>query len=117
MDPQRDTPIKRFSSLWVGLFIVLSFGIAALIVGPILSNSEIEDEVLQAEYDIRLEIKKEIDKAQAEQLIYKEAGETAQVPPQAAFPLTSKQLLSGSAAATTQVVPGSETDIKQNSAQ
>jgi len=117
MDPQRDTPLKRFGALWIGLFIILSFGVAALVVAPFLNNSNVEDEVLQAEYDVRLETKAEIDKAQAEQLIYKESGDTAQVPPQQAFKFTSKQLLNQSATASTQVVPGSATDLKQNSAQ
>jgi len=107
MDPQRDTPIKRFSALWVGLFIALSFLIATMILGPFISNRDITDDVLQAEYDVRLEIKKEIDKAQAAQL---------KVKPEEAFSYTSKQLLNGKPAKTTQVVPGSKTDIKQNTA-
>jgi len=66
---------------------------------------------------VRLETKAEIDKAQAEQLVYKESGDTAQVPPEQAFSYTAKQLLKQGSAATQQVVPGSETDLKQNSAQ
>jgi len=113
MDPQRDTPLKRFGALWIGLFIALSFGIAALILSPFFSK-EMEDPALKEQYDVRLAIKEEIDKAQAEQLEYKESGDFAQVAPAQAFSYTAKQLLSEKQSKTDQIVPGSPTDLKKN---
>jgi len=113
MDPQRDTPLKRFGALWIGLFIILSFGLAALLLAPIFTK-DMEDPALQEEYDARLAIKEEVDKAQAEQLVYKENGENAQVEPKQAFPYTAKQLLKSKPAKSSQVVPGSPTDLKAN---
>jgi len=103
MDPLRDTPLKRFGALWIGLFIILSFGIATLFLAPAFMKP-VEDEALQAEYDTRLKVKADVDAAQAEQ-----------VAPKKAFDLTAKQLLSTPAAKTAIVVPGSPTDLKANS--
>ncbi len=108
MDPQRDTPLKRFSSLWIGLFILLSFGLGALVVAPWLNNSNVEDEALQSEYDVRLATKAEIDQGQSD-FLDAAAAKTA-------FSHTAKQLLGQNASATSQVVPGSATDLKANSA-
>jgi len=117
MDPHRDTPLKRFSALWIGLFIILSFGLGALVVAPLIGVDDRESEVLKAEYDVRLATKAEIDAAQNEQLTYRESGSNAQVPPRLAFAYTAKQLLGKKAAPSTQVVPGSPTDLKANSAE
>lgn len=114
MDPQRDTPLKRFGATWIGLFIVLSFGVASLILSPFF-NKEVENPILEKQYEVRRAIKSDVDAAQAEQLEYKESGAKAQVPPSMAFPYTAKQLLSVKAAKTDQVVPGSPTDLKANS--
>ena len=114
MDPLRDTPLKRFGALWIGLFIILSFGIATLLLAPSFMKPS-EDKALQSQYDARLQIKKEVDAAQAAQHEYKESGETAQVAPNEAFAFTAKQLLNTPAAKTKIVVPGSPTDLKANS--
>ena len=116
MDPQRDTPLKRFGAFWIGLFIILSFGIAAIALSPSYKK-EVTDPVLQAEYDVRLAIKAEVDAAQAAQFEFKQSGNKAQVAPENAYKYTGKQLLSEKASASTKVVPGSPTDIKANSAQ
>lgn len=113
MDPQRDTPLKRFGAFWIGLFIALSFVAAALVLFPFFGE-EAEDPILQAQYDVRLETKAEVDAAQAEQLVYKESGANAQVPPKKAFNYTVKQLLNVAPAKSNQVVPGSPTDLKAN---
>jgi len=105
MDPQRDTPIKRFSALWVGLFVALSFMVATIVLSKFVSNNDVQDEVLQSEYDVRLRVKAEVDKAQKAALT---------VDPKTAFGYTSKQLLEGKPTKTNQIVPGSPTDIKQN---
>lgn len=113
MDPKRDTTLKRFGALWIGLFIILSFGLATLLLSPFFTK-EVEDPALQAEYDARLAIKKEVDKSQASQLEYKENGENAQVAPKHAYGFTGKQLLQSKPAKSDQVVPGSSTDLKAN---
>ena len=111
MDPQRDTPLKRFGALWIGLFIILSFGIAGLFLAPLFTK-DLEDPVLQEQYDARLAVKAEVDKAQAEQFTFKQSGNNANVSPDLAFPFTAKQLLKNKAAKTDQVVPGSPTALK-----
>ena len=114
MDPQRDTPLKRFGALWIGLFIILSFAATAIIFAPLFTK-EVEDPVLQAEYDARLAIKADVDKAQAEQFSFKQSGNNANVSPELAYTYTAKQLLGQKAGKTDQVVPGSQTDLKANS--
>ncbi len=113
MDPLRDTPLKRFGAYWIGLFILFSFGIALLILSPIL-NKEKEDPILKAQYAKRLEIKAEVDAAQQSQLVFKQSGDNAQVAPEYAFDYTAKQLLDLSPMPTSIVVPGSETDLNNN---
>lgn len=113
MDPQRDTPLKRFGAFWIGLFIAFSFGVAALVLAPFFTQ-DLEDPALQEQYDARLAIKAEVDAAQAEQFAFKQNGNNAQVAPAKAFPFTAKQLLSSKAQKTEQVVPGSPTDLKAN---
>lgn len=115
MDPLRDTPLKRFGALWIGLFIALSFVIATLILVPFFTQ-EREDPILQSQYDARLETKAEVDKAQAEQLLFKQDGNNANVPPHHAFKFTAAQLLKGKAQKTSTVVPGSETALKASTA-
>lgn len=113
MDPKRDTTLKRFGAFWIGLFIILSFSLATLLLSPFFTT-EIEDPVIQEEYDTRLAVKEEVDKAQATQLEYKENGESAQVPPKQAYKFTAKQLLKSKPTKSDQVVPGSPTDLELN---
>ena len=113
MDPLRDTPLKRIGAFWIGLFIILSFGVASLLFAPLFTQ-DVEDQALQAEYDTRLEIKSEVDKAQAAQFEFKQSGNNAQVAPTQAFKYTGKQLLQNTGRKTEQVVPGSPTDLQAN---
>lgn len=115
MDPQRDTPLKRFGALWIGLFIALSFLLAALVLTPLFTK-EVEDPALQEQYDARLAIKADVDKAQAEQFTFKQSGNNANVEPERAFSYTAKQLLSSKGTKTDKVIPGSPTDLKANAA-
>ncbi len=114
MDPQRDTPLKRFGAFWIGLFIVVSFGVAALFLSPSF-KADMEDPALQSQYEARLAIKADVDAAQAEQFEFKKNGNKAQVAPEQAFAYTAKQLLTAQPKKTGTVVPGSPTDLKNNS--
>jgi len=61
-DNPTDSPIKRFSTFWLWLLIVASFGLITLVLAPWLKNrSEGTDEAASA----RLEIKKSVEEAQA----------------------------------------------------
>ena len=113
MDPLRDTPLKRFGALWIGLFIALSFAIAMLVLAPFFKNTP-ADKALEEQYKQRLAIKSEVDAAQAEQFAFKQSGSNAQVAPELAFGYTAKQLLNKKPAKTDQIVPGSPTDLKAN---
>lgn len=114
MHPNRNTPFKRFSALWIGIGLSLSFGLGLFIfVIPFLKDDiTSDDDRLQARYDERLEIKKQVDEAQESQLSEKINGDVAQVSPEKAFSYTIKNLLTEKPQAileASQVVPGSET--------
>ena len=66
MDHTRDNPLKRFTAFWVALLLVTAFGIAGLILRPLMSNKV--DSAMEEAADDRRAVRAEIDNAQRKKL-------------------------------------------------
>lgn len=66
MDHTRDNPLKRFTAFWIAILLVFCFGVALILLRPLTHRESDSAEDLVAAK--RLEVKSDIDRAQAETL-------------------------------------------------
>lgn len=66
MDHTRDNPLKRFKAFWLANILVLSFGVALILLRPLTHMDS--DTAMDVTGQARLEIKKEVDRGQSEAL-------------------------------------------------
>jgi hypothetical protein len=66
MDHTRDNPLKRFKAFWIANLLVLSFGVALILLRPLTHMDA--DSAMDVAGKERLEVKKEVDRAQSEAL-------------------------------------------------
>ncbi|NNC90294.1 MAG: cytochrome c [Akkermansiaceae bacterium] len=106
MDPARDNPLVRFSSFWLGALIFVLFGLACLVIVPLLGGKE-EDAMDAATSERRIENLREMQAAQDAVLTRDQVS--------AHFRAAGEGLLAVQPApmkVPTQVVPGSPTAEK-----
>ncbi len=105
----RDTPLRRFNTFWWGLAYFGLFGLVSAVVYSVTDKSEGVD-ALRAEG--RMEVRNEVDAAQAGMLASKEAeGGTQQVAPATIFDEMGREI-KAAPKASDQFVAGSESHKK-----
>ena len=86
----RDTPLRRFNTFWWGLAYFGLFGLVSVVVYSVTDKGEGVDAVLA---EGRMDVKKEVNAAQAGMLASKEAeGETQQVAPATIFDKMGREM-------------------------
>lgn len=94
MTTTSDTPLKRFSAFWLTLGLFFLFGLAALVFGVLTSAEDEASAADQANAERRLAILDLVNEEQAKGLAPLETETARQVPPQEAFAVVAKKLLS-----------------------
>lgn len=114
LNPQRDTPLRRFNTFVWGMALFGIFGIASVIAYCWIGSPQ--DSVYEITSSKRLEIKRDIDAAQEELLTGKEIDEkTKQVAPEDLFEKLAPELHKGPKK-TKVLVPGLPTEGSTSSA-
>ncbi|MGC4014946.1 MAG: cytochrome c [Luteolibacter sp.] len=113
MSSTRDNPIARFSAfVWgIGIFLLFVVGLAVIYVINREDPVSLEDSAAAKRYDTKAKVFAAQDAAVGYKEI--EPGKKVQVPPHDVFELVGKKLATTKSAASDQVVPGSETQKKQ----
>ncbi len=100
-----DHPIRRFGAFLLGLLLISLFGIVCFFSSPFLAKGE-QDAAYEVNSKRRLEIKKQVDSAQAEVL--------KDLQPEASFKQAAASMISDQAVADpSAIVPGSPTSLNQ----